>query len=389
MKLWKHRGLKLKIVLALSIAGVGVWFFAYGRPLTVEVVQPEQDVEIQVFGLGTVEARVLSKVGFEAGGALKELHADHGDQVTQGTVLARLYSAEQEARLAKSKAGVTQAEAALQKAESSVAKAKALLKQKQVFNQRNQQLVRSRTVSQEVAEDAQTAEDVARTEVVLAVSEVEVARANLENARAQLRMDEVLLRYHELRAPYDAIVVTRHKELGSVMSPGEALFTLIDPATAWVRFYVDEAAAGGLREGLRAMVRLRSLPREKFPARVVRIDLESDRVNEERRVYVKCDPCPSRFFLGEQAEVHVTTGRLERALLVPQTAVEGFDGVSGRVWTVEKGHLVRRMFTFGEKTLDGRLEIRGGVPEGVMVLRSLRGGLREGRRVLVRGEASR
>ena len=33
-------------------------------------------------------------------------------------------------------------------------------------------------------------------------------------------------------------------------------------------------------------------PNQVFQARVVRIGIESDRVSEERRVYVKCEQCP-------------------------------------------------------------------------------------------------
>src|SRR3546814_2000313 len=76
------------------------------RPLPVEVVRTTDRVPVEVFGLGTVEARILSRVGFEVGAALVELTADHGDRVKQGEVLARLHSGEQEARVAKAKAGL-------------------------------------------------------------------------------------------------------------------------------------------------------------------------------------------------------------------------------------------------------------------------------------------
>lgn len=60
------------------------------RPVTVHVAAIEENVPVRVFGLGTVEARVLSKIGFEVGATLVELAADHGDRVTKGQVLARM-----------------------------------------------------------------------------------------------------------------------------------------------------------------------------------------------------------------------------------------------------------------------------------------------------------
>jgi HlyD family secretion protein len=182
--------------------------------------------------------------------------------------------------------------------------------------------------------------------------------------------------------------VERQKELGSVLGPGEPLFTLVAPETVWTLAYVDEARAGGLRVGQPALVRLRSLPHRMLKGHVARIDIESDRVNEERRVYVVCDQCPESFHLGEQAEVFITTAVLDEALLVPATAVGGFDGTHGTVWTVEDGELHRREVTFGHRTLDSRLEIVQGLPDGARVVSLLRSGLREGRAARVAEEVS-
>jgi HlyD family secretion protein len=366
-------------LLGIGIVGAAIFLFMFIRPLPVEIARPAENVPIQVFGLGTVEARILSKTGFEVGGALVELNADHGDRVKEGDVLGRLHSAEQEARLAKVKAGVVNAEAAVKMAEAAVGKARAVLAQKQQTNNRKQALVARHTVSVEAAEEAQMEQEVAAAELAVAISDVEVARAALEDATAQYEVEKVLLDHHVLRAPYDAIVVQRHKELGSVLSPGEALFTLVAPETVWTLAYVEEARAGDLRIGQPAEVRLRSLPRQAFAGHVTRIGIESDRVSEERRVYVACDRCPETFHLGEQAEVLITTGMLDEATLVPETAITNFDGTRGTVWTVEDGELHRRVVSLGRRTLDSRLEITGGMPEGADVVSTLRPGLREGR----------
>lgn len=369
----------LLTLLGLGTAGAAVILFIVMRPLPVEVARPAENVPVQVFGLGTVEARILSKIGFEVGAALVELNADHGDRVKEGDVLARLHSGEHDARVAKARAGVVNAEAVVKMAEAAVGKARAVLDQKKAANKRKQELVARQTVSVEAAEEAQMEEDVSAAELAVAISDVEVAKAALEDARAQYELERVLLEHHVLKAPYDAIVVERHKELGSVLSPGEALFTLVAPETVWALAYVDEARAGGIQVGQPAEVRLRSLPRQMFQGHVTRIAIESDRVSEERRVYITCDRCPESFHLGEQAEVFITTAVLDTALLVPETAVEGFNGTEGTVWTVEDGALRRREVTFGHRTLESRLEIVDGLPDGARVVTALRPGLREGR----------
>jgi len=375
----KHIFRYLLPLLGIGAVGAAVFLFMFVRPLPVEVVRPAENVQIQVFGLGTVEARILSKIGFEVGAALVEINADHGDRVRESDVLARLHSAEQEARVAKAKAGMVNAEAAVKMVEAAVGKARAVLAQKKQTNKRKQALVARQTVSVETAEEAQMEQDVAAAELAVAISDVDVAKAALEDARAQFEVEKVLLDHHVLRAPYDAIVVQRHKELGSVLSPGEALFTLVAPETVWALAYVDEARAGDLRVGQSAEIRLRSLPRQMFEGHVTRIGIESDRVSEERRVYIACDSCPENFHLGEQAEIFITTGVLDKALLVPETAIEHFDGTIGTVWVVEGGELRRRIVALGHRTLDSRLEITDGLPEDAHVISTIRPGLREGR----------
>jgi HlyD family secretion protein len=377
----------LLALLGLGAVGAAVFLFIFMRPLPVEIARPAHDVPVQVFGLGTVEARILSEIGFEVAAALVELNVDHGDRVKTGEVLARLHSAEQEARVAKAKAGVINAEAAVRMAEAAVGKSRAVLAQKRQANKRKQALVARQTVSVEAAEESQMEEDVAAAELAVAISDVEVFKAALEDARAQHELEKVLLAHHVLKAPYDAIVVRRHKELGAVLNSGEPLFTLVAPETVWTLAYVDEARAGDIRLGQRAEVRLRSLPRQRFQGHVTRIDIESDRVSEERRVYITCDQCPDSFHLGEQAEVFITTTVMDEALLVPETVVDGFDGTSGIVWTVEDGELRRREVAFGQRTLDSRLEIVGSLPDAVQVVTTLRPGLREGRAAKVLEEA--
>jgi HlyD family secretion protein len=223
----------------------------------------------------------------------------------------------------------------------------------------------------------------ARAELAQAQSALEAARANLEQAKAQAAFEEARLAKYALHAPYDAVVVSRNLELGSMLTPGAQLFTLVDPKTVWVLAYVDEAKAGRVRVGQRAEVTLRSLADRRLPAQVVRIDIESDRVNEERRVYVRCDASPVEFHLGEQAEVAITVSELAEARLVPRIAVISLEGRHGVVWTVEDGRLAQRAVMFGQRTLDGRIEIVDGLPPGAEVVVRPDAGLRVGRSVTV------
>jgi HlyD family secretion protein len=62
------RGVKLAgvAVLAAMVALVA-GLYLRDRPLLVNVARIEENVPIQVFGLGTVDAQTVSKIGFETG----------------------------------------------------------------------------------------------------------------------------------------------------------------------------------------------------------------------------------------------------------------------------------------------------------------------------------
>ncbi len=240
--------------------------FVMERPLTVTVVQPETGVALRIYGLGTVEARVLSRVGFEVGAALTTLSADAGDRVVQGQVLAALHPAEQEARVARARAVVAANAAALAKTEAAVVRARAVLAQRETANKRQQDLSRQDVASVQRAEEAQRDEDVARADLAVAEADVAVIHAQGADAAAALQLEETLLAHHRLTAPYDAVIVARHAEAGAVVRAGDPIFTLMDPATVWIQAYIDEERAGQLALGQPGTIRLRSLPQASFTA---------------------------------------------------------------------------------------------------------------------------
>ena len=360
-------------------AGFAAWarFFS---PVKVTVAHPAADVAVEVFGLGTVEARVTSQVGFKVSGVLVDLRADVGERVAKDTVLARLDDREQRAQVARAAAAVQQAAANLQRAGAGVEKAKANAANAKSISERRQKLVESKVTSVETAQTAQAVQEVALADLDLANSDVLVAKAAIADAKAQQQLQQCTLDFHTLAAPYDAMVTARLKELGSALGAGQTVFTLIDPKTIWVLAYIDESKAGEIKVGQPAVIVLRSRPSQRLKGHVARIEPESDRVNEERKIEIAFDQIPAYANLGEQAEVYITTRALAGGLAgagggdhrAGQEQRHGVDG-RGRASATARGDArpsnARRPF-----------EIAGGVPARPQVVTQLRGGLRVGAR---------
>jgi HlyD family secretion protein len=364
--------------LLLVVGGVAYWRFA--REIPVRIAAPEQNVAVRVFGIGTIEAQIVSKVGFQIAGRMVSIEADQGAFVKAGTLLAKLDDDAQRAKLKKSEAAQRQAAASLAKTQAQRERSEISYQQKKSVNARRQTLVSRGSVSQEAAEDAQAAEDIARGDARVIEADVQVATVLQDDANAQRKIDAVVLAQHELRAPFDARVISRHKELGGIANAGETVFTLIAPDSIWIKAYVDEAMAGGLAVGQTALVRLRSEPARSIEAEVVRIDQENDRLTEERRVYVRCKVCNPEHqlrYLGEQAEVEIVKTVIASGLFVPSKSIQGYDGRSGEIWLLQDGHLAKKRVQLGERLLDGRIQILSEL-QGQIVIDD-RADLREGR----------
>jgi HlyD family secretion protein len=347
------------VLVALAAAGFLLWS-TWSSPVTVPIVPAQFEVREQVFGLGTVGARVQSNVGFKVAGVLVALNADQGDRVRAGQPLARLDARDVEAQVVVAEAGVAQARANVEKAEADVASATANLANAKAISARRVSLVKQGLASLEETQTDEAAVRVAAANLAAAQSGVAVAEAALRSAEAQKTFEQATLANYSLYAPYDAWVISRNMELGSTPNPGQSVFTLVAAHAVWVLGYVDERLAGRLSVGQPAEVTLRSNPAVRLPGHVERIEIQSDPVNEERLVDVAFDQIPDNIHLAEQAEVVITTGILPRAVLVEALTVTDFrgdrgTGGHGTVWTVENSRLARREVTFGPELLDGRL----------------------------------
>ena len=377
----------LAAITAIAVVAFLSWR-TYFSSLTVSVAPVQSSVEEQVFGLGQVGARVQSNVGFKVAGVITELDADQGGRVHAGKVLARLDARDIEAQVALAKANVAQARANVIKAQADVASAKVTLANDTRISQRYAGLVPSGSLAKEQAEDAETAMQVASANVQVAQSEVALDDAAVQSAKAQQSFEEATLAQYTLTAPYDGWVISRNLELGASFNPGNSsqpVFTLVKANTVWVVSYVDETLAGRLQVGEPVYIVLRSDPTRRLPGHIVRIEIQSDAVNEERIVDVGFDQIPENIHLAEQAEVFITTGQLKQAVLVPQVAVMDFTHDKGTVWTFERGKIGKRTVTFGPQLLDGRLPVLSGLPEGASVVLP-QSGLRVGRAAAIASE---
>lgn len=83
--------------------------------------------------------------------------------------------------------------------------------------------------------------------LVLRQPQLATAEARVEAARAQVRQAQLDLDRTTIRAPFDALILSREVNLGSLVSPGEPLARLVGLDSYWVETTVPVSRLGWIR----------------------------------------------------------------------------------------------------------------------------------------------
>lgn len=343
----------------LALAGIVLLkatLFAPPRVKTVTVSRG--DLVAQVYGNGTVEAKVVVGVSSTITGRIVALYADQGDRVRRGQLLARLEPDDYSSQVRQAEATLHKTEADEQLEAASLRKARTTLEQAERDARRYRALADKNLVSRQEAEQYETArrlahDEVARCEAAVTAARMEGAAGHAAWKTARARLADTLI-----YAPQDGLVVSRDLEKGAVVTPGEQIFTMTDPRTVWVKANVDETQLAGIAPGNPAAITLRSAPDTPFAGRVARLARESDRVTEELEVDVAFTPPRQEFRLGEQADVLITVGRRSGVATLPAAALAA-RGTARGVWTVAAGRLRFQPVRVGIEDRRGLVEVAG------------------------------
>ena len=334
---------------------------------TVQSVRVEKrDLTAQVYGNGTVEAKVVVGVSSKITGRIVKLHTDQGDHVRLGQLLATLESEDLVQQYSQAEAGVNKSAATLKVEQATLQKARANLVLAEKNARRYQSLLESNIVSRLEAEQYENAWQVAREEVARSAAALEASRMDQSANRANLGFTRSKVADTLIYAPHDGVIITRDLEQGATVTPGMSIFTLADPETVWVKANVDESQLKGVVVGRNASISLRSSPGEQFPGRVDRISRQSDRVTEELEVDVVFTPSLKNFRLGEQSDVYITTEIKKAAPSLPSAAIITKEQQRG-VWVVARGKLTFKEVKLGIEDRRNFMEVVSGIDAAELV----------------------
>ena len=239
---------------------------------------------------GNVDLRQVD-LPFNNSERIAEVLVQEGDHVRRGQLLARLDTRRLEPQLAEAEATTAAQRAVVARlhhgsrpeeiaqARANVASAQADAANAELQYRRLSGLAREslRAVSQQDADNAKAALDVAQAKLVVSERALDLAvtgprREDIDQAEAQARSDEAraaLLRQQladaDLHAPTDAVVRTRLMEPGELASPDRPVFSLAITNPKWVRAYVNGEELGRVHPGMPAGIEVSTYPGRRFP----------------------------------------------------------------------------------------------------------------------------
>lgn len=254
-----------KVIVGLALAGA---LFLGGKALG--WWGADDDGPLKLYG--NVEIREV-QLGFRVGGRIAQLLVDEGDRVTPGQVLAQLDTRPLEDKLAQADARLAGASAVASRdangsrpqqiveAQAALASAEAALVEARRQLERRQSLVGKGFISRAEVQTAEAGVDAARARTDAARAALSLAQegvrgedqaassANRSALQAERQAVTTDLSDAVIRAAEAGQVLTRAREVGAIVQPGQTVMTLALTQPVRVRAYVAEPDLPKVRPG--------------------------------------------------------------------------------------------------------------------------------------------
>jgi RND family efflux transporter MFP subunit len=308
---------------------------------------------------GSLEPLQSATVRAEVGGAVLRTHAEAGERVKRGAMLATLDDIAVRDAFLSARSGVRSAESALELARRNA--------------ERAQRLSEAGAIAERDLESAR----LTQTNAEGALAD---ARARLASAGEQLEDTRV-------RAPFDGVVSERQVDAGDVVQVGAALFTIVDPRRLRLEASVPAGQLGRLRVGTPVEFAVGGMDR-RITGRIERVNPVVDPTTRQVRIYVAIPNSDQALAAGLFAEGRVATDT-RRAVAVPVTAVDS-RGTTPTLHLLRQGRVAEVPVQLGVRDETAELvEVLAGVAEGDTVLLGSAQGVTPGSRIQVLQQEAR
>ena len=366
------------IVIALILA-----FYFKGTAVEVEGTNVSQIYPSQTFTLlnasGYVVAQRKAAVASKITGRIVSINVEEGNHVKKGDLIARLENEDVTAMYEQARANLDAARAGLEQA-------KAELHDADVTFNRYKELMKSELVSKNDYDSAEA-------RYKKAVAAVAEAQASINANKAALSGAEVSLEYTLIRAPFDAVVLTKNADIGDIVTPlgaaenaKAAVVTIADMRSLQVEADVSESNLQYVKLGQPCEIQLDAFPDSRFRGSVHMIVPTADRSKASVMIKVKFLDSNNRILPEMSAKVAFLQRPVTPEEQKPRTVINSAaiikNGSKKTVFLIRGGHAVETQLSTGEQFGD-MLEVLSGVEAGDKVVLKPLDKLKDGVRVKI------
>jgi membrane fusion protein (multidrug efflux system) len=318
------------------------------------VVVKAQEIRTGPTLSGTITAEREATIRAEVSAAVMQTYADAGQRVAAGALLGRLDDTGIRDNALSARAAVATAQNAYEIAKRELDRAEALLK----------------------------AGAIAEREVERARNGALAAETQLANTRAMHASAQQQLTRTQVVAPFSGVVSARQANAGDVVSPGTALFTIIDPSTMRLEASVPAQSLALVRVGLPVEFTVTGYETRRFSGRVTRVNPSADASTRQVRIFATIPNAGSALVSGLFAEGRISS-EMRTAPVVPVSAVDE-RGVRPSVMRIKGGRVEKIEVALGLRDEQSEVvEVRSGLVPGDTVLLGTARGLTPGTPVKV------
>jgi RND family efflux transporter MFP subunit len=375
----------LLVLLLLVLAFIGLYRRGLLTPAvdvqveTVQMIYPSQSFTL-LNASGYVVAQRKASVASKVTGRLVSISVEEGSRVKKGQVIARLENDDAQAARERVQANVAFAH-------NSLEQAKAELDDAYLNYSRKKELVEKGYI-------ARAEFDMAEARYKKARAAVAAQEAALRASEAALKEAEVMLDYTLIRAPFDAVVLTKEADVGDIVTPlaaaaeaKAAVVTIADMDSLQAQVDVSESNIEQVKMGQPCEIQLDALPNDRFQGSVHMIVPTADRSKASVMVKVAFREKDARILPEMSAKVAFLSRALTSQDRNPIKAIRFSDlsraSEQSFVFMVRGDRAVKTPIRVGRRMGD-MVEVLDGVEVGDKVVMAPIGKLRDGTKIRLR-----
>ncbi|MCX6640738.1 MAG: efflux RND transporter periplasmic adaptor subunit [bacterium] len=229
----------------------------------------------EFLGSGTLEADEVFVSSLLAG-RIDSLTVDEGDPVTEGQVLAKLDVRKLAEQVHQSEAGLEEIAVNRRIAQRSIEQAQEQHNYLVASLNRQKNLLESGSSTQQMVDDLNTQEVLARSRVRAAQEQLQALEAKEKQVQATLQLIQLQIADGSITAPRSGIITEKYVEIGENVAPGSSLFKIADLKKLWLKVYLSEKELGLVPLGTRLKVQVDALRDQPFEGKVVWVSPRSE-----------------------------------------------------------------------------------------------------------------